>query len=524
MTPLNPPTKDAASWKAWVGFTAMTIGMFFAILDIQVVASSLIDIQMALGIPGNRLSYIQTTYLIAEVIAIALTGWLTRVMSTRWLFVWAMGGFVLASVGCAAATSYEMLFVFRFIQGLFGGAIIPLVFTAVFLLFPARQQTIATVIGGGFAMLAPTVGPFIGGWITETLSWHWLFLINIAPGFILMVLVGWLIRVDEPDWGFVKTLDWITLVLIALALGTLELTLKEAPTWGWVSLPTFLLASVCVISGSLSVRRCAQAHDPLVNVHIFQDRTFAVGAAYSFVLGMALFGMVYLLPLFLGIVRDLGPIEIGTIMMVTGAAQLLIAPVAAYAETRIDCRLMALIGYSLFAVGLLANGFATPTWGFDELFWPQVLRGMAVMICLLPITRLALGQLPHHHVAQGSAIFNLMRNLGGAVGLALIDTIIQTRSADHAAHIGARLQAGDREMAAFVGLPLERFQGQPMEEISEATREIVQPLVEKAAAVMSFNDAWIVIGSLVALSLLALPLMKKVPPATTAETTLNPQL
>ncbi len=147
MTQARPTTlvvRDA-SWRAWLGFTAIAVGMLFAILDIKIVASSMLDIQVALAIPADLLSYLQTTYLIAEVIAIALTGWLTRVMSTRWLFVTAMTGFVIASIGCAASQTYQVLFVFRFIQGLFGGAIIPLVFTAAFLLFPPRQQVLATM-------------------------------------------------------------------------------------------------------------------------------------------------------------------------------------------------------------------------------------------------------------------------------------------------------------------------------------------------------------------------------------------
>ncbi len=502
-----------ASWRNWLGFTAMAVGMFFAILDIQIVASSLLDIQLALHIPANRLSYIQTTYLIAEVIAIALTGWLTRVMSTRWLFVTAMLGFVLASVGCAASPSHEILLVLRFVQGLFGGAIIPLVFTAAFLLFPPRQQMIATMIGGGLAMLAPTVGPFVGGWITETFSWHWLFLINLGPGLVVAILVGWLIQVDKPNWASARSLDVFTLGLIVVFLATLELALKEAPGWGWLAVQTLSMAALCLVSGAAGVWRCATTHDPLINIAVFRDRTFAIGAIYSFVLGMALFGSVYLLPLFLGIVRGHSPIEIGTVMVVMGATQLLIAPLASWSETRMDPRLMTLAGYGLFALGAAANAMATPAWDFDNLFWPQVLRGAAVMLCLLPVTRLSLGQLAPGLVPQASAVFNLMRNVGGAVGLAIIDTVIETRPVLHVEEIVAQLQAGNREMASFVGLPLDRFNGLPLGAVDATTQETLTPLVERAAATMSFNDAWMLLAALIAASLLALPWMVSKPNA-----------
>ncbi|MDX2223400.1 MAG: DHA2 family efflux MFS transporter permease subunit [Rhodospirillaceae bacterium] len=502
----TPPPR--VTLAVWAGFTAMTVGMFLAILDIQIVASSLIDIQFSLNIPADRLSYLQTTYLIAEVIAIALAGWLTRLLGTRLLFVTAMLGFVVASLGCAASTSYPMLYAWRVVQGLFGGAIIPLVFTAAFVLFPPRLQSVATVIGGGFAMLAPTVGPFIGGWITETLSWHWLFLINLAPGVAAAAVVALTIRIDKPNFAWARRLDLAALGLVTVCLGTLELTLKEAPKWGWSAPLSLLLAAVCATTGVGLVVRSLRRPEPLIDLRAFADRTFAVGAWYSFMLGFALFGSVYLLPLFLGLIRGLGPFEIGTVMIVTGAAQLIVAPLATMIEPRVNARAMTGVGFALFAAGLAWNGFATFDWDFAELFGPQVLRGAAVMICLLPVTRLALGQLPADRVADASSLFNLMRNIGGAVGLALVDTVLETRPAHHAERIVAALQAGDRDMAAFVGLPLDKFTPEAIAAADETTRAFVQPLVERAAAVASFNDAWLLIATLVGLSLLALPLMK----------------
>ncbi len=498
-----------AGWRAWVGFTALTAGMFLAILDIQIVASSLIDIQLDLKIPADRLSYIQTTYLIAEVIAIAMVGWLTRVMSTRWLFVTAMTGFVLASAACAASGTYQLLYVFRFVQGLFGGAVIPVIFSAAFLMFPPRQQPLATVIGGGFAMLAPSIGPYIGGWITEHLSWHWLFLINVLPGIAIAVVASCLIDIDRPDWKHARKLDVTALALLVLFLTTLELVMKEAPKLGWTSGSAILLSLTCIASGAGLWRRCLRAADPLIDVRALQERTFALAAWFSFVLGMALFGAMYLMPLFLGVVRGLTPLEIGTVMIVTGVAQLISAPFATWAETRIPARSLTLCGYALLAAGLIWNSFTTPTWDFQDLLGPQVLRGAAFMFCLLPVTRLALGQLPAERIPNASALFNLLRNIGGAVGLALIDTMIENRGPHHVNEIIARLQAGDRATAAFVGLPLDQFNGMPLPPIDDLTRQIVEPAIHRAAAVASFNEAWLLLGLLTAVCLLAVPLMKR---------------
>src|ERR1700754_4188210 len=168
----------------WFGFGLMCFGMFMAILDIQVVATSLPTIQSALKISPDRMSWIQTAYLIAEITAIPLTGWLTRVLTLRWLFVAAITLFTAASIGCALAGNFTTLISFRVVQGFAGGALIPAVFSAVFLLFPLRLHPAATTLAGIMAVLAPTIGPVVGGWITETWSWHWLFLINVAPGVI----------------------------------------------------------------------------------------------------------------------------------------------------------------------------------------------------------------------------------------------------------------------------------------------------------------------------------------------------
>src|ERR1700759_3943594 len=180
----------SAGAKAWIGFVAMCVGMFMAILDIQVVASSLTNIQSALNIASDRMSWIQTGYLIAEVIAIPLTGWLTRALSLRWLFAGATFGFTLASLGCALCTTLEPLLIIRVIQGFCGGMLIPVVFTPAFTLFPDKDRVLATMLAGTFAMIAPTIGPAVGGYLTQTFSWHWIFLVNIVPGLVVSLLVA----------------------------------------------------------------------------------------------------------------------------------------------------------------------------------------------------------------------------------------------------------------------------------------------------------------------------------------------
>src|SRR5579883_274331 len=244
---MQAESTDRVSPRTWLGFLAMCLGMFMAVLDIQIVASSLPEIQAAVGIPSHELSWIQTAYLIAEIIAIPLTGWLTRVLSLRWLFVAAITLFTAASIGCAFSENFATLISFRIGQGFAGGALIPAVFSAVFLLFPLRLHPAATTLAGIVAVLAPTIGPVVGGWVTETWSWHWLFLINVAPGLVAAAATPFLLPREKPNFAEFKNLDSLSLVLMACALAALELALKQAPLEGWLSARPLLLFAASTV-------------------------------------------------------------------------------------------------------------------------------------------------------------------------------------------------------------------------------------------------------------------------------------
>jgi MFS transporter, DHA2 family, multidrug resistance protein len=505
MTPPELAARD--SRRLWLGFGAMCVGMFMAILDIQVVASSLTTIGDALDLAKSQLGWIQTSYLMAEVIAIPLTALLTRAFSLRWMFAAATFAFTLASIGCALSGSIGALIAFRVAQGFFGGMLIPAVFTAVFTLMPERHRLRATTIAGVFALLAPTLGPVVGGYLTQTQSWHWIFLINIAPGLAVTALVAMYVRADAPDRSALRCLDLFGLASFATSLALLELVLNEGPSRHWRGDFVAVTVTVCILGGALGAWRCLTATHPFVDLKRFGNIAFAAGCTFSFVLGLGLFGSIFIMSLFLGLVREHSPLIIGEILMVTGIAQLLTAPVSAWAETRAAPRLLTMLGFGLFGAGLLANGFVTPQSDFAALFWPQALRGGALMLCLLPTTRLALDIWPATQVPEASALFNLVRNLGGAIGIALIDTMVEERTRGHVAHLVARLQAGDPITARFVGLPVALFHNRPMGPVDDMTRMLITPLIERAALTQVLNEAWIALAILFALSLLALPLM-----------------
>ncbi len=483
----------------------MSVGMFMAILDVQVVATSIPTIQQALAVRPDQISWVQTAYLIAEVIAIPLTGFLTRLMTMRWLFVAAISVFTLASLGCAASHGFTALVAWRVLQGFSGGTLIPSVFSAVFLLFPPRRQGVATTIAGVLAVLAPTVGPVVGGWITHAYSWHWLFLINVAPGIVCALGAIRLLPVEAAMPGEARRLDIPGLALMAAALAALEIALKTAPERGWGSAPVLGLLAASAGAGALFVRRSLSAAHPVVELRTLARRDFAIGSTLSFVLGAGLFGSVYLMPVFLAFVRGHDALEIGRIMLVTGVAQLLTAPLAVALERRVDARLLSAFGFALFALGLGLSGFQTGDTDFSQMAGPQVVRGAAIMFCLLPPTRLALGRLAPAEVPDASGLFNLMRNLGGAIGIALIDTVIYGRGPALGRAIVRRLEAGDAATARAVGIPMDLFLAHGRGPVDVATAAYLKPMVDHLALVQAINEAWRLMAVLTVLALACLP-------------------
>jgi MFS transporter, DHA2 family, multidrug resistance protein len=482
----------------------MCLGMFMAILDVQVVVTSLSVIQVALDIGADRMSWVQTSYLIAEIIAIPLTALLTRVLSMRLLFAVATVVFTLASIACAASFDFTSMIVARVIQGFAGGILIPIVFAAVFLLFPKSQEALATTTGGMLAVLAPTLGPLAGGWITENLSWHWLFLINVIPG-IVALLVG-LVNLPRvaPSFGELRHLDWSSLVALAIGLAAFQIGLKNAPEMGWDSTTVVLSFAFFAVFGTYFVLRTLNRSLPIVQLKLFADQSFLAGCLMSFALGAGLFGSVYLLPVFLALVRGHGPLAIGVIMLVTGVTQLVCAPLAVQLEKRSDERMLAGAGFVIFAVGLWLSSSDTIQSDYDEMFWPQVIRGIGVTLCFLAPTRLALGHLASADVNDGSSLFNLTRNLGGAIGIALIDTVLFTRTPQFADDLLERLKAGDEEAARITGLSLQdtNFED-PMSLMT------IMGDIEVAALTQAANEAWILLAAITFAAVAALVLTRR---------------
>jgi len=501
-------------------FILMALGQFMALLDTQIVAASLSDIQAGLASAPDESSWVQTAYLIGEIVMIPLSGWLSRAFSTRWLFTVSAAGFTISSVVCGFAWNIDSMIASRAIQGFIGGAMIPTVFATGFAMFTGAKRALVPATLGLLSSLAPTLGPTLGGWITDTLSWHWLFFVNIVPGLVIVFTVPLFGAIDEPDFSLLKKFDFIGLFLLTLFLGSLEYVLEEGYRWNWLDDPTIRnWAWIAAFSGVAFIWRCLIHPSPIVDLRLLGNRTFATASLFIFITGFGLFGGIYVLPLFLARVAGFEARQIGDAVFVAGLSQVAIAPVIARLSQKMDLRIMLVSGFVLFAFGLWMSSTVTSQWQGGEFFWPQIVRGFAILMCIVPATTMALGALPPSQLKNASGLFNTMRNLGGAIGIAAINTWLNDRTNLHWSRLTENLHAGDPRVQTWLQHAATQVGTAGADPGVTANRalDLLAQTVRQEAVTMAFADVFWLIAVLFLAVLVFAPLLrspKAAPPAT----------
>lgn len=498
------------------GFVAMCIGMFMAILDIQIVSSSLSEIQAGISASASEIAWVQTAYLIAEIVMIPLSGYLGRALSTRYLFAIAAGGFTITSIGCSISGSIGEMIFWRALQGFLGGGMIPAVFAAAFTIFPKNRQAMVSAVVGLIATMAPTVGPTVGGYLTNLFSWHWLFLVNVIPGIIVTLGVLSFVDWDKPNLKLLDHFDYFGLITLAAFLGSVEYVLEEGSANDWFQDQTIaILGVVGVVAGIAFFWRVLNAKEPIVDVRAFKNRNFATGALFSFMLGVGLYGLVYLYPVYLARVRGYNSLQIGETMFVTGLFMMITAPIAGNIAQKLDPRVMMAAGMALFSLSCLELVPITKDWAFSELFLPQAMRGVALMTCMIPVSMLALGTLPPERIKNASGLFNLTRNLGGAVGLAVITTVLNNRWDLHISRLHESVQWG-RDAATERLSALTRGMSALGSSAEIGALKTISQAVKREALVMAFSDVFLLLAVMFAAIVLLVPLAQKPAPRAAA--------
>jgi DHA2 family multidrug resistance protein len=512
------PIQSSPNLRDWVGVLAMVVGQFMAIMDVQIVTSSLTQIQGGLSASADEIGWVQTSYLIADVVMVPLSGTLSRLLSTRVLFVSATLGFTAASVLCATATSLPQMILYRALQGFCGGAITPAVFPVVYTKFRPPQLATLMVVISLILNLSSTLGPTIGGFLTDALSWHWLFLVNIVPGIAVAVTVWFLIDIDKPNRSLLRYFDVYGLVLMALFLGCLQYSLEEGPRWDWFADETILVAVVVSsVASVLFLWRVLTYHQPIVDLRAFSNPNFAVGSFYTFVVGTGLYGATYLVPLFLAQVRGFNSWQIGQTVVVTGLAQMAVSPFTAHIARNLDLRFMLAIGMGLFAVAMYLTASLTNQAGFTELLVPQALRGVALMFCYLPANLIALGTLPQDKLRNSAGLYNLTRDLGGAIGLALLVTVMNNRLDFHWNRLIEHINPARPAVQQFLDVHTNRLDPATAGDAGRAALKLLASTVQREALVLTYNDALMLLGVGFAIGLFLMPLVKAPRSALTAD-------
>lgn len=506
-------TDNASSLRSWIGFLAISGGTFMAVLDTQIVASSLPEIGASLGATIEEASWLQTAYLIAEVITMPLAGWLSRSLSFRYLYALACALFTLASLLCGIAWSIESMIAIRVLQGLFAGILPPLLYQGIYVIFPRERRAGATMFAVLIISLAPIIGPTVGGWITQAWSWRWLFLLNLLPGIVITLSVLGMVRGEPPEWGLLRRFDFPGVILTALFLGSLEYVIGEGPGDDWFdSRLIAFLAIVAAVSALLLAWRELACRHPVIDLRAFRDRNFTTASLLSFAVGMGLFGSGYLMTLFLSRVKGYNSMEIGRIMAVPGIAMMVSIPLVRQVRRRLGERAALAAGLAMFGSAVTMNGFMSAQTGFDDLFWPQFLRGLAIMLCLSPVTELALGRLPVEAVPNASALFSLTRFLGGGIGIAVINTLADGRGGLHFRRLAEALDPARFQVSDFLerlDLPFLARTADPEQARLGGTR-LLALLVRRESLVMTYNEIWLLMGALFAVMLLLMPLVRNV--------------
>ena len=509
-TAATPPAQAGSppSLRDWFGVLAMSVGLFMAIMDVQIVTSSLTQIQGGLSASADEISWVQTAYLIADVVMVPLSGTLSRLLSTRVLFVTATLGFTAASGLCATATSLSQMITFRAIQGFCGGAITPSVFPVVYTRFRGPPLTRLMVMISVILNLSSTLGPTIGGFLTDTFSWHWLFLVNIVPGIAVAAVVWVCVDIDKPDLSLLRYFDVIGLVLMATFLGCLQYALQEGPRWDWLddsSIRTaIVVSSICSV---LFFWRVLSYHQPIVDLRVFTNRNFALGSFFTFLVGTGMYSTTYLIPLFLAQVRGFSALQIGETVFVAGIAQMAMSPFSTQIARRIDLRIMLAMGLSLFAFSMYLTAGLTNQASFPELMVPQAVRGVSLMLCYLPANMIALGSVPTDKLKNASGLYGLTRDLGGAIALASVGTIMNGRMQFHWNRLVEDVNAARPAVQHFIDAQTNRLGSMIPGDAHQAAVTMLGNLVHREALVLSYNDMLLLIGGLFVFGLTLIPLV-----------------
>ncbi len=482
------------------------LGAFMAVLDIQITNSSLKDIQGALSATLEEGSWISTSYLVAEIIMIPLTAWLVQLLSARRLAVWVSVGFLFSSLLCSFAWNLESMIVFRAMQGFTGGALIPLAFTLTLIKLPEHHRAKGMALFAITATFAPSIGPTLGGWLTESWGWEYIFYINIPPGLLMIAGLLYGLEKKPPHWELLKSTDYAGIVTLAMGLGCLQVFLEEGHRKDWLESTLIVqLGSVALVSLILFVILQLSRSNPLINLGILRERNFGLTSIASLGMGLGLYGSIYLLPLYLAQIQNYNALQIGQVIMWMGIPQLFLIPLVPKLMKIIPPKLLCAAGFALFGLSSFASGALNPDFAGDQFHPIQIIRALGQPLIMVTVSLIATAYTQPQDAGSASSLFNILRNLGGAIGIALLATLLDSRAKIYFDYLRESVVPSNPAVAERLASLTQQLGSE------QAALGKLSEITHQQAMIMAYNDAFHFVGIALAISMVAVLLTRPLP-------------
>jgi DHA2 family multidrug resistance protein len=513
--PLPPRVQnpDEVSFKTWVAVIGSTVGAFLAILNIQVVGASLADIQGGIGAGLDDGGWITTSYLIAEIIVIPLSAWLANIFSLRTYLLSSTIVFLALTAACASAHTLGQMIVIRAAQGFAGGALIPLSFTIIMTRLPRSKYPIGLAIYSIAAIFAPSIGPALGGYFSDTFGWQSIFFISLPAGIVMVAMLWYSLERAPRQLQLLRHGDWLGMLTMAVGLGCLETVLEEGEKNDWFG-SSFILRLSVIAALSLcafvwvELRRAA----PLLNLRLLARRNFGLGSCANFIFGFSMFGWIYLIPEYLSRMQGYSSQQIGGVMIWIGLPQLALIPCIPKIMQYVDSRRLIIVGYFLFVVGSLLAARLSDDFSGPQFLSASLVRAVAQGMVMGPLAGIAIAAIEHEQAGSASALFNALRNLGGAVGIAVIQTFLTKREQFHSAILSAQTSLLDESTRQRLQLLTGHFLSTGISDSAAAYHEAVIAIgrdIRHQAFLLGFGDTVIMQSAVLGLGLAAVLFVRK---------------
>lgn len=511
------PDERRAGAREWISVFGCMIGALIAVLDIQVTNSSLPEIEGGIGTGIENGTWISTSYLIGEIIMIPLTDYLSRVFSFRRFLLGNVCLFLLFSIGCAFAETLGQMIILRGLQGFSGGVMIPMAFTRVLTKLPRRQQPVGLAAFALTATFGPSIGPTIGGYLTEQYGWQYIFFVNLIPGALMLGLLYPTLERDKLNLGLLRQGDWLGIALMAVGLAALQTVLDEGNQDDWFGSPYIIhLSIVAAIALTAFVIVELTVEKPAVQLRLLAHRNFALGTAANIMVGFALFGSVYVLPSYLEEVQGYNAEQVGLVLAWVGLPQLLIIPFVPLLQKHFDARVIVCTGLVIFAASCFLNTHLSFDDGGQQFITTNLVRSVGQAVVIAPLVGIAMTGVPKELSGAASGVFNMMRSLGGAVGTAALATAITKREQFHSNIIGQSVTPyGDNAQQFLSGLQ-RYFLTHGITDAGVARHQaeiLLGKLVAQQSLIMAFSDTFFILGFILLMAAAAVLLTRKRSPA-----------